>query len=307
MNPWNSPWLLLVLANLFWAGNIVLGRGVVGLVPPVTLAWLRWTGAFCIALTFAWPLLRRDFSILLRHWRLMLLLSATGIATYNTMSYIGLNSTTALNVLLLQSAMPLVIIVWAYILFRDRPSLRQFAGVAVSLAGVVAIAARGSIDVLLHFQINRGDLWILAAIATNGPYYTLLRRRPAVHPVSFLVAAMGIGSCMILPFMLLELASGARIQGGTPAWFAIAYIAVFPSLIAYLFFNRGVERLGAALAGQSMHMMPLFGSILAVLFLGEQFHTYHAAGIALIAAGILLASLKSAPVPIVLLNRTPTR
>src|ERR1700761_2937056 len=157
MRIWNSAWTLLVLANLFWAGNIVLGRGVAGMVPPVTLAWCRWTGAFCIALTFAWPLLRRDLPTLLRQWRLMLVLSATGIATYNTMCYIGLNSTTALNVLLLQSAMPLVIIVWAFVLFRDRPSLRQSAGVGVSLAGVAVIAARGSWEVLMHLQINPGD------------------------------------------------------------------------------------------------------------------------------------------------------
>jgi drug/metabolite transporter (DMT)-like permease len=127
-----------------------------------------------------------------------------------------------------------------------------------------------------------------------------------VHPLSFLVAMMGIGSCMMLPFMLGELASGARITGGAPAWLAIGYIAVFPSLIAYLFFNRGVELLGAALAGQSMHMMPLFGSILAVLFLGEHFHSYHAIGIALIAAGILLASLKTAAAPIPVLSRNRT-
>jgi drug/metabolite transporter (DMT)-like permease len=303
MSPWNSPWLLLIAANLFWAGNIVLGRGVAGMVPPVTLAWFRWTGAFCVAMTFALPLLRRDLPTLLRHWRIMLLLSAVGIASYNTMCYIGLNTTTALNVLLLQSAMPLVIIVWAFVLFRDRPSLRQSAGVAVSLAGVAAIAARGSLDVLMHLQINHGDLWILAAIVVNGPYYALLRRRPPVHPLSFLVAAMGIGSCMMLPFMLAELAGGARIHGGAPAWLAIAYIAVFPSLIAYLFFNRGVELLGSALAGQSMHLMPLFGSVLAVLFLGERFHPYHALGIALIGAGILLASLKTAPAPLPVLSR----
>ena len=303
---WNAPWLLLILANLFWAGNIVLGRGVAGLVPPITLAWCRWTGAFCLALGFAWPLLRRDLPALRRHWRLMLVLSATGIATYNTMSYIGLNGTTALNVLLLQSASPLVIIVWAFALFGDRPSPRQTLGVLVSLLGVAAIAARGSLDVLLHLQINVGDIWILVAIVINGPYYSLLRRRPAVHPVSFLVAAMGIGSCMMFPFMLGEWFVGARITGGMPAYLAIAYIAVFPSLIAYLFFNRGVELLGASLAGQSMHLMPLFGSILAVLFLGEQFRAYHAVGIALIGTGILLASLRTAPVPRPVLRSSQT-
>ena len=164
MKLWRSAWPLLILANLFWAGNIVLGRGVAGMVPPVALAYWRWTGAFLIALTFAWPQLLRDLPTLRRHWRIMVLLSAVGIATYNTMCYIGLNSTTALNVLLLQSAMPLVIVVWAFALFGDRPTLRQSAGVALSLLGVASIAGRGSPEVLLHLQINPGDLWILSLI-----------------------------------------------------------------------------------------------------------------------------------------------
>jgi drug/metabolite transporter (DMT)-like permease len=290
---WNSPWTLLILGNLFWAGNIVLGRGVVGVVPPIALAYWRWTGAFLIALGFAWPHLRRDLPTLLRHWKLMLLLSATGIASYNTMSYIGLTSTTALNVLLLQSAMPLVIVVWALALFGDRPTLRQCAGVAVSLAGVVTIAARGSLTVLMQLRLNRGDLWILLAMAIYGIYAVALRRRPTVHPLSFLVAAMGIGSCMMLPFYVWETMQGAVIRGGMEAFLAMAYTAVFPSFIAYLFFNRGVELIGAGPAGQSMHLMPLFGSVLAVLFLGEQFRAYHAIGISLIGAGILLATLRS--------------
>jgi drug/metabolite transporter (DMT)-like permease len=289
---WHSAWTLLALGNLFWAGNIVLGRGVAGQVPPITLAYGRWTGAFLVAFGFAWPHLRHDWPVLLRHWKMMLLLAATGIASYNTMSYIGLNGTTALNVLLLQSAMPLIIILWAFILFGERPSGRQAAGVALSLAGVAAIAAHGSLQALASLQLNRGDVWIVVAMAIYGPYAVLLRRRPAVHPLSFLVAAMGIGSCMILPFMLWEIAGGATVQGGLPSWLAIGYTAIFPSFVAYLFFNRGVELVGSALAGQSMHLMPLFGSVLAVLFLGEAFHLYHAAGIALIAAGILLASAR---------------
>ncbi len=118
----------------------------------------------------------------------------------------------------------------------------------------------------------------------------MLRRQPEVHPLSFLVAAMGLGSCMILPFMLGELASGAQIHGGVEVWLAIAYIAVLPSFISYLFFNRGIELIGGGPAGQSMHLMPLFGSVLAVVFLHEEFRMFHVVGISLIAAGILLAS-----------------
>jgi drug/metabolite transporter (DMT)-like permease len=294
---WNSAWTLLILANLFWAGNIVLGRGVAGHVPPITLAYWRWTGAFLIAFGFAWPYLKQDAPNLLRHWRVMLLLSATGIATYNTMSYIGLTSTTALNVLLLQSAGPLVIIVWAFVLFGDRPTLRQSAGVLLSLCGVATIAAHGSLETLLHLSLNRGDVWILVAMLIYGVYAAMFRRRPAAHPLSFLVATMGIGSMMILPFYAWEMAQGARIEGGLPSFLAMAYIAVFPSFIAYLFFNRGIELIGAGRAGQSWHLMPVFGSVLAVLFLGETFYAYHAIGIAMIGAGILLASIKSNPVP----------
>ncbi|HEY0425345.1 MAG TPA: DMT family transporter [Rhodopila sp.] len=290
---WQSAWVLLAAANLFWAGNIVLGRALSGHFPPVALAYWRWTGAFIIAVGFAWPRLKADLPVMLRHWKMMLALSATGIACYNTMSYIGLTSTTALNVLLLQSATPLIIIVWAYLVFRETPTPRQALGVLVSLAGVGVIGGHGSLEVLAHFRLNDGDLWVLAALTIYGFYCVMLRDRPPVHPLSFLVAAMGIGSLMMLPFMLWEFASGARVSGGVAPYLAIAYIAVLPSFVAYLCFNRGIELIGPGPAGQSMHLMPLFGSVLAVLFLHEQFQPYHAAGIALIAAGILLASFSS--------------
>lgn len=289
---WNSAWCLLAPANFFWAGNIVLARGLAGQVPPVMLAYCRWTGAFIIAIGFAWPRLKGDLRVLLRHWKIMLLLSATGIACYNTMSYIGLTRTTALNVLLLQSATPLIIIAWAYLLFRDVPSSPQMIGVVTSLCGVAVISAHGSLLVLSHLRLNPGDLWVLGAIAIYGIYCVVLRKRPAVHPLSFLVAAMGIGSCLMLPFMLAEMASGQSIQGGAPSYLAIAYTAVLPSFVAYMFFNRGVELIGAGPAGQSMHLMPLFGVVLAVLFLHERLQLYHLIGIVMIAAGILLASMR---------------
>jgi drug/metabolite transporter (DMT)-like permease len=294
---WNSAWGLLAAANLFWAGNIVLGRGLAGQLPPISLAYWRWTGAFVIAVGFAWPRLKADLPPMIRSWKMMLLLSATGIASYNTLSYIGLTSTSALNALLLQSATPLVIIVWAYLLFREAPTARQTLGVLVSLAGVAAIAGHGSLEALGYLRLNRGDLWVLAALVIYAFYCVMLRKRPTVHPLSFLVVAMGLGSLMMLPFMLGELATGARIHGEPSSYLAIAYTSVLPSFVAYLFFNRGVELIGAGPAGQSMHLMPLFGSILAVVFLNEQFQIYHAFGIAMIALGILLASFDSARRP----------
>jgi drug/metabolite transporter (DMT)-like permease len=190
-----------------------------------------------------------------------------------------------------------MIIVWAYLLFRETPAARQTLGVLVSFAGVAAIAGHGSPEVLANLRLNPGDLWVLVALMIYAFYCVMLRKRPPVHPLSFLVAAMGIGSVMMLPFMLWEFAAGARIHGGVPSYLAIAYTAVLPSFVAYLLFNRGVELIGAGQAGQSMHLMPLFGSVLAVLFLHEQLRIYHAAGIAMIALGIILASFKSARRP----------
>jgi drug/metabolite transporter (DMT)-like permease len=290
---WSSAWTLLFLTNLFWAGNIVIARAVAGQVPPVALAYWRWTGAFIVASGVAAPQLKRDWPVLLRQWPMMLLLAATGIATYNTMTYVGLKYTSALNALLLQSALPLIVLIWDFGLFGVRPSRWQILGVLLSLFGVTAIISKLSLTALAQTSLDIGDIWILGAVVVYALYTPLLRRRPAVHPLSLLVTMMGIGSFMILPVYLVEHAGGARIEGGLPSYAAIAYTAVLPSFIAYLFFNRGVELIGPARAGQSAHLMPVLGAILAVMFLGERFHLYHVVGIVLIGAGILLANRRA--------------
>lgn len=290
---WGSPLVLLALANLLWAGNFIVGRAVAGAVPPVALAYWRWTGAFVVALGFAWPHLLREWRVLLKHAPTLVVLAVTGIASYNTLTYIGLHDTTAVNALLLQSAMPLVILLWAFALYRERPGVFQSLGVAVSLLGVAVIAGRGSPAALTALSFNRGDVWVVGAILVYALYTVLLRRRPPVHPLSLLVVLMGIGSAVMLPFYVAEAYGGAAITGGWPSWAAIAYTAVLPSLVSYMFFNRGVELIGAARAGQSMHLMPVFGTLLAMVFLGEHTEVYHGVGIALIAAGIALAQLRS--------------
>ncbi len=290
---WRSPWALLCLANFFWASNIIVGRAILGPVPAVALSFWRWAVAFAVTFCFAWPHLKRDWPVILAHWKLLLLLSGTGIAFFNTAAYVGLTDTTALNVLILQSCLPLIVTIWALFLFRERPSVWQIAAAALSLCGVAVVAAHGSMEALWTLQFHRADQWIMAAAVIYGIYVVMLRRRPEVHPLSFLQIMMGLGALMVAPFYLWQLTGGARMTAvqGDFGWnyAGIAYMAVFPSFISYLFFNRGVQLIGGARAGQSTHLMPLFGSAMAILFLGEEFQTYHLAGAALIAAGLLLA------------------
>lgn len=293
---WNSAVLLLVVTNLFWAASLVVARAVHELVPPVALAFWRWLIALVLVLIVAWPQLRRDWPTLLRQWPLVLLLGTFGIGAYNTVTYLGLQTTTALNALLMQSATPLVILLCSLLLFRERPSLAQVVAVGISLAGVLVIAARGSLAALLHLSLNRGDAFILLGIAIYALYAALLRRRPQVHPLSFLAATFAVGTANLLPFYLWERASGAVLHATPGALLAIAFIGIGPAFIAYLFFNRGVELIGANRAGHFLHLMPLFGSLLAVVALGETFRMYHIAGILLIAGGILLASVRL-PIP----------
>lgn len=292
---WNSAVLLLVLTNLFWAASLIVARAVHDLVPPVALAFWRWLIALVLVLFIAWPELRRDWPILLRHWRMMLALGSCGIGAYNTVTYLGLQTTTALNALLMQSATPLAILVCSFLLFRERPTITQTIAVLVSLLGVLVIAAQGSLAALMRLSLNRGDAYILLGIAIYAVYAALLRRRPAVHPLSFLAATFAIGTANLLPFFIWERMSGAVTHPTPGALLAIVFIGVFPAFIAYLFFNRGVELIGANRAGHYIHLIPVFGSLLAVVTLGEAFRAYHLAGIVLIGGGIVLAALRVTP------------
>ncbi|HJS88240.1 MAG TPA: DMT family transporter, partial [Acetobacteraceae bacterium] len=285
--------LLLATTMLAWSGNTIVGRAVVGAVPPVTLAFLRWTGAALLVAAIAWRPLRRDLKTMRRAWPAMLLLSATGIAVYNTVVYAALHSTTALNALLLQSITPLFVLAWDFLLFRQSTGPRQVLAILISLAGVAVITAHGSLATLAGLRFNGGDLLVVAALADYALYTTLLRLRPLVNPLSFVAATCAIGAVTLAPFAGWELASGAVLRPTPLALGSIAYVCLVPSALAYLCFNRGVELIGAARAGQYMHLIPVFGTALAVLLLGEQVRAYHFAGIALIAAGLVLASRRT--------------
>jgi len=292
MRLYDRPYLLLALATLLWAGNFVLGRAVSGEVPPVGLAFWRWFGGALIIAPFALPHLRRDWAAVRARWPIVLVLGILGIAVFNTLIYVGLGRTTAINALLLQSIQPLVIIIFSFLIFRDTVGPRQLLAVAISLVGVVVIIARGELGVLTTLAFNSGDVLVFIALICYAAYTALLRLRPRVHPLSFLLVIFTVGFALLLPLYVWEGLAGRPMQLTPVTVGAVAYVAIFPAIVAYLCFNRGVELLGANRAGHFFHLQPAFGVVLAMLFLGERFQPYHAAGIALIAAGILLATLR---------------
>lgn len=289
---WATAPLLLALSTLFWSGNFVLGRAVIEHIPPVALAFWRWTIAFVLVLVVAWPNIRRDWPVLRAQWKLLALLAFLGVATFNALVYYGLHTTTVSNAVLLQSTMPVLIVLGSWLVFREPVLALQLLAVAISLIGVAVIVARGDVHTLLALRIAPGDAWVMLAVIFYAVYSVLLRRKPAVHPLSFLAATFAWGSLMLLPVYLWEHATVAAVRWDGPTLAAFVYVGVFPSLLAYLCFNRAVELIGANRAGQFLHLMPVFGCALAALFLGERLQAFHLVGALLIAAGIALAQWK---------------
>ena len=234
---WSRAYVLLTFTALFWAGNAIVARAACELVPPVALAFWRWTIALAIILPFAWRHLRRNAPVIRGNWRMLLVLGALGIGAFNILLYSGLQQTTALNAMLLQSDQPALILFLGAIFMGDSTALRQIVGAAIALAGVLWIIARGNFGVLGTLNFNEGDLIIGLAVCLWAVYAVMLRRRPAIHPLSLFAVTLIVGIIVIAPFYALELNSGRYIVLQEESLLAIGYVSVFPSILAYLFFN----------------------------------------------------------------------
>jgi drug/metabolite transporter (DMT)-like permease len=259
-------------------------------VPPVASGTIRWAGAALIVFGFALPYLRADWSTIRAHAGLLTLLSLTGISAFNTLLYYSLQYTEAINALLLQSTGPLFIAGWTFLLFGERLTLRQFLGLLVSFAGVGVIVCRGDLTALLAVRFNLGDIYMLVAMASYALYSALLKKKPNIHPLSFVTVTMGWGAILLTPVYALEIASGRSLAFDLTTVLTLVYVIVFPSLLAHFFFYRGVELIGANRAAPTMYLVQIFGAALAILFLGEEPQLYHGLGYALVLAGIFIAT-----------------
>jgi drug/metabolite transporter (DMT)-like permease len=292
LRPQTAAYLMLALVMLLWAGNSIIARAVRDDVPPFLLALLRWTGALLVIVPFAARHVRTDRAAIRRGWPTLLLLGLLGVAAFNAFLYSGLRYTTASNGLLLQAAIPALVLLADFAFFSVPPRIGAVGGVALSTLGVTVIIFQGKLGALSQLAFNRGDAMVLAGVVAWALYTALLRLRPALHWLSFLAVTFAIGVVAMLPLAATEWQEiGAMIW--TPQVFAaIAYVALLPSVVAYALYNAAVATLGPASAGQAITLMPLFGAGLAALTLGEELHGYHLAGMALILGGIVTTAVR---------------
>jgi len=279
---------LLLLTTAFWAGNIVAGKGLSQQITPVSLAFFRWALASLIVLPLSLKSLRRDWPLVKQNWRIILLLSLLGISLFNTILYFSAHSTAATNIALIQTTMPVFVVLLSFWLFATRITRKMLVGVVLAVSGAVYVILKGQILNLRQLHFSIGDLSMVFDAFIYALYSVLLRKAPRLHPMSFLAVTFTFGTLMLLPFFIWERAVSAPLVLTPTLGLTIVYIAIFPSILAYLFWNHGVAVIGSSSTGLFACFIPIFTAVIAILFLHETLHAYHAVGLVMVIVGIAL-------------------
>ncbi|MEO0341869.1 MAG: DMT family transporter [Pseudomonadota bacterium] len=283
---------LAMTAVLCWAGNFVLGRAIRADVPPIGLAFWRWVLASLILLPVALYASKEAWQDARKNWIAVAALGLFGAAMFQSFAYLGLARTEALNALLILTTNPLTVMILAYFVLGDRVSPRQILGIVISFCGAAYLITRGSWEVLANLSFNAGDFWILAAVVAWGCYSVSLKFKPNnVTPLLLVFLTSVGGIILLLPFYIFETLTMQAVQLSWSTLWAVGYTGIFASIVAFLSFNGAVARIGPGRAVTFLHMMPVIGSILAVVFLGERFAFYHWIGFPIVLVGVLIATL----------------
>lgn len=289
----DQPYLLLVLAPLFWGGNVVAAKLVVGQIDPFLLLASRCVLATLFILPFAFRHLRQDWAVVRQSWPVVMAFGAVGYALFNVFLYVGLQTTTAVNSAIEQASLPMLILGANFIVFRVRARPIQIIGVLLAISGVVLTATHGDPSRLVTLDINVGDGFVILACLAYTAYTLALRFRPKMHIMSFM--AVSFSGAAITGLVMLILFGGGLAQVATLAdappvvWAVIAYVAIFPSMFSQVAYARGVELVGPNRAAPSHNLIPVFGTLGSVLILGESLQPYHFLAAAIIVGGIVMA------------------
>lgn len=282
-------YILLIICVSLWSGNFVLGRFIRDDLDPIELAFFRWFGVCIIFLPQIIKEHKHILEVLKKHFLYMVGVSFLGISCFNTFLYVGLQSTTATNALLINSFIPIVIIIFSILILHVKVSKYQIAGVLLSMFGVIFLALQGSFSNLINLSFNKGDIWVLASSLTWGLYSTLVKLKPK-EVRAFLPTTVFLGTLMLsIPFFTSGFHISDFIGISLNAKLVILYTIIFASITSYYLWHEGITKIGAEKTGQFTHLMPLFGIFLAYIFLGEKLHFYQIFGFLFIGFGIWLS------------------
>jgi drug/metabolite transporter (DMT)-like permease len=284
------PGLLLAIPPFLWAGSHVVGRAIAGEIPPAGLAVGRWLIAIAALLPFAWPHLKADWPTIRSRPGVLIFLSLVGAGVFGTLQFVALQYTKALNVAVMNSVAPAMIIATSVVLFRDRISLLQVLGITISFAGTLVVVARGSLEALAALDLNGGDVLVVCNMMLWAIYSACLRLKPPMHPLSFMLVISVLACLTNVPAAAFEAWQGRDFPFTWVSFWTCAYVGLGTSIGAYLAWTRGIELVGAPRASAFLHLVPIFGAILAWLFLGERLAVYHVIGFVMILAGVTLAA-----------------
>ena len=284
-----EAYLFLTFTMLCWAGNAVAGRYAVGEISPMALVALRWLLVVVLLAIFARKQIVRDWRALRARWRFVLAMGALGFTAFNALFYQAAHTTTAINIGILQGAIPIFVLAGGFLFHRQRVTGLQIAGMAVTLVGVILVATGGDIAHLFELHFVPGDLLMVGACALYAGYTIALKRKPAISFLSFFAGVALAAFLSSLPLLGLEAALGTLQWPTTVGLAVLIYAAIFPSFVSQISFMHGVQMIGAGRAGIFINLVPVFGSIMAVALLNEPFRLYHLGALALVLGGIALA------------------
>jgi len=282
--------VLLLLAVLSWSMNAIVGRTADGLIPAFTLSFWRWVIAFVLLLPFGWRQVLQDRAVYRRHWLQVSLMAVVSVGAYNTLQYWALNYTTAIQTGVVGATMPAMVLLLGWLFRVETATTRQLTGLLLAMLGALLTLTQGNPERLLSLQLNIGDILMELAIISWAAYSLMLRHTSfSLQPVGMLLVLIVIGLCSIAPFYIWDLVHRQTIQWSVKTLALFAYVGIFPSIMAYLFWIRGVARLGAPVAALFINFMPIFTGILSIWLLQEQLYGYHIISVFLVATGIVLS------------------
>ena len=294
--------LLLSLATLGWAGNTIAGRLAVGEVSPLVIVFMRWTIVFAILLMTKRKELPAALPKLKGKWPWVFMMGALGLSFFNTLFYIAAQSTTAINLGLIQCAMPMFILIGVTLILKTKLTFGQIIGTILTMAGVLLIISKGDFSLLVGLQINKGDWIMLGACILYAGYTIGLQNRPDIDNMTMMTVFAGAAWVLSIPILLIEVTQGTAQWPATQlAWLIVLFISLIPSFMSQVFYMRGVDLIGPDRAGVYSNLVPIYSAALGVLILNEAFGLYHSLSIIIVITGLTVIS-RSKPIENHLVN-----